>query len=422
MKYFTPQELSDKQSLTPEGFLLCRDVPIARTGRMLYADYEMPNVRGRNGLVQIERDESVVFDPRTIASFEGKPVTDDHPEGDVTPENWQQLAVGVVQNVRRGLGLYSDLLLADLLITEKNAIQAVRDGKREVSCGYDAEYEEIEPGRGRPTSITGNHVALVNRGRCGSRCSIQDKDGVSKMSKIKDRILAAFTLGDKTALTKTLDELPNDDATSQQAAGGVHIHVNDKQPEQKTQDANTLDADAIKKLIADGIAEALKAAKTKDADEEEKCHEGHEKSTSDSDEDDDKTYDAAAEFKELVSRAEILAPGFEVQKLTTDAESDKKKARDAICACKRRVLDAAFISASGQRKEALKPLLAGVDLSKKTRDSIDALFVSASELVRHINNAKAAPGTKTADANTIDAHSRGGMDAINREFWKKQNA
>ena len=63
----------------------------------------------------------------------------------VNPENWKELAVGHLQNVRRGTGDQSDLMLADLIVKDENAIQLIEDGLREVSCGYDAEYEQTEP-------------------------------------------------------------------------------------------------------------------------------------------------------------------------------------------------------------------------------------------------------------------------------------
>ena len=55
-----------------------------------------------NGMIQIYRDEQEVFRPETMKSFEGKPFTIQHPEGLVTPDNWNELARGVIHNVRRG--------------------------------------------------------------------------------------------------------------------------------------------------------------------------------------------------------------------------------------------------------------------------------------------------------------------------------
>lgn len=173
-KYYSVAQLSDRISATPEGFLICEGVPITRAGELLYAPSETP-VTPNGSATVISRTVEDIHDPATIASFEGKPVTINHPDDFVTPDNWRELAVGVVQNVRPGEGDDADKLLADLLITDYEAISAVKSKRlREVSCGYEAEYVEIAPGKGRQENIIGNHVALVAAGRCGSECAIFD--------------------------------------------------------------------------------------------------------------------------------------------------------------------------------------------------------------------------------------------------------
>jgi len=84
--------------MTPEGFLLCEDVPIARTGVMFYGPDETPIEANKDGLVRIMREAEDVFSPETIASYHGKSVVDDHPNEDVTPLNWKELTVGVCMN------------------------------------------------------------------------------------------------------------------------------------------------------------------------------------------------------------------------------------------------------------------------------------------------------------------------------------
>ncbi|MDR8299863.1 DUF2213 domain-containing protein, partial [Acinetobacter baumannii] len=133
--FYTTGQLGRTRETTPEGYLLCRDVPLARIGKLLYADGEVPVTADNSGLIIIERGEDVLFDPRTIASFEGKPVTDDHPKGWVTPENWKKLSNGTAHDVRRGEDEDSDCLVADLLITDKDMIDAVMKGKVEISLG-----------------------------------------------------------------------------------------------------------------------------------------------------------------------------------------------------------------------------------------------------------------------------------------------
>lgn len=175
----TVVNLSEHLDKTPEGYLLCREAALGRTGVMRYLPEEVSEdiTEGFAGKeVLVYRDDSEVFSPEALASFEGKPLTLDHPDEDVAPENWAELARGIVTNVRRGTGPASDLVLADILVTDAEAIAAIEGGLRELSCGYDAEVERIRPGVGRQTHIRGNHVALVDHGRAGGRCKIKDED------------------------------------------------------------------------------------------------------------------------------------------------------------------------------------------------------------------------------------------------------
>lgn len=164
--------ISPHQIETGEGFLICRNVPIARTGEQDYMADEVG--RSGGGIVKVLRPEEEVFSPAAIASFEGKPLTNDHPPVQLTPENVSGYRVGHVQNVRRGSGEWTDYLVADLHIQDADAISAVQGGKRQISCGYECEYVDNGDGTLTQKGIRGNHVALVTEGRAGARAAIMD--------------------------------------------------------------------------------------------------------------------------------------------------------------------------------------------------------------------------------------------------------
>lgn len=164
---------------TPEGFLICHNVPIARTGWYEYLGKEIGAEDKHDELVKVYRSPEEVFSPAAIASFEGKVLTDEHPNEAVTPINAIRYTKGVIQNVRRGSGADDDLLLADLVVYEDNLINEIQEGKREVSCGYDCVYEAMEDGTYYQRQICGNHVAVVNSGRAGDRVAIQDSKSQS---------------------------------------------------------------------------------------------------------------------------------------------------------------------------------------------------------------------------------------------------
>ena len=175
MEWHTVSRLSPHCDETAEGYVIYRDVPIARTGTQIYWENEVPPLAGdAGGRVHVARDAEDVFHPDSIKSFNGKPLVDDHPWEPVGPDNWNDLVIGYVSNVRRGDGVRDELLLADLMFTSRKGIEAVRRGKRAISVGYNAAYEQDMPGTGRQRDIFCNHVALVDEGRCGSRCVIMD--------------------------------------------------------------------------------------------------------------------------------------------------------------------------------------------------------------------------------------------------------
>lgn len=185
-------EISEHMTDTPEGYLVCRDVPIARTGDMTYRAGELGLEGDPDRLVTVRREEADVFSPAAIASFEGKDVTAGHPAEMVGPENHAAYTKGHVQNVRRE----GDYLLADLLVKDAALISDIRNNiVREVSCGYHCQY--VPDGSGyRQAHIRGNHVAVVSRGRAGREVAIKDSAedaGKGKsMSKFSEAILKAF--------------------------------------------------------------------------------------------------------------------------------------------------------------------------------------------------------------------------------------
>ena len=177
MTYYGTRLSENISRREPEGYLLCLNVPVARTGTQEYLPEELglPPVRGDPGrLIPVERPEEEVFAPATIASFEGMPVTNDHPPEGVTLENIRYLQKGHAHHIRRGTGEEADLLLADLIITDPGLIELIlHEGKREISCGYMYELRE-ENGKYVQRNIRGNHIAVVDSGRAGPRVSIKD--------------------------------------------------------------------------------------------------------------------------------------------------------------------------------------------------------------------------------------------------------
>lgn len=167
--------ISPNQIETGEGFLICRNVPIARTGEQEYLGREI-GLTGADSdrLITVMRPPEEVFSDAALASFEGKPTTNDHPPDLIGPDDAAVYEKGHAQNIRRGSGEWADYVLADLHIHDRELIDAIQNGKREISCGYECEYTKNEDGTYSQKKIRGNHVAVVERGRAGKRAAILD--------------------------------------------------------------------------------------------------------------------------------------------------------------------------------------------------------------------------------------------------------
>jgi hypothetical protein len=239
VRFHAPIQLGPSQYETSEGFLVCVGAAIARTGQQIYQAGEVPDdvVDNQGGAIFIDRPEAEVFREETIASINGKPFVNEHPEAngeriDVTPGNYKQFLVGIMLNGRRGQHEHDQDLLADIVVYDLDVIEAIRKGKRELSCGYDADFVKTGPNRGEQHNIVMNHLALVEKGRCGPRCAISDREEKPSMSNRKktylDFLRRAFKAKDEGALPEIAEEMDakhSDDDPPAASAETTHIHL-----------------------------------------------------------------------------------------------------------------------------------------------------------------------------------------------------
>lgn len=447
--FYTSEIVGKTRSITPEGFLLCEGVPIARTGEQVYGKHELSNLEDTGGLIVVSRPEEEVFRPETLASFEGKPVTVNHPEEGVNPENWKNVAVGHVQNVRRGTGIEDDLIVGDLLITEADAIAYVNKHLPDVSSGYNADYDQTEAGKAVQRNIVGNHVAMLagGRGRAGARVSFRDEDlsteGVFSMSNRKFmRALRAglATIGVKTAdadkLTESLEETMDGDPDEKtdkkilDMLGSMDERMKGLEADKASRDARDeeLKKEAQAKENADKASkDAADAAAAKEEEESGQKEEatgdtvleaetvGHIINLG-------KTWtgDAAnpSVLDAVIARGEILAPG--IAKPTADSIKGNKGV--VLAAFMRSAIEKHMTSDAAGATNVHAFLL-----NRKVQDlrgtGLVGVFNGVAQLARVRNNQStlrlAVSGTRTGDFSkpmTADA-----INSRNREFWDKRN-
>lgn len=324
-KFLIKEKLSNNLYLTPEGYLICRNVAIARDGVLLYHKSELP-MKTKNadseGMVRVYRAEKEIKDPKALASFEGKPVTMGHPPDFITPENWKKFAIGTVQNVSLG---DDHKIKADLILTDPDAIEKVKSKKiRELSCGYDADYSE-ENGKVTQGNILGNHVALVLEGRCGSSCRIFDskfnpkeKQEMDEMKKFLEGLRDYIDEGLKKFSSE--DEEKEDEEEMKDEESEDEDSEDEESEDECSEDEESEDEDAEEDDTKDEESEDEESEDEDTEDEDSEDSEDEEMKDEDSEDEEvsDKCKDAAFLPRSVKSSIEIFAPG--IQSRTNDAD------------------------------------------------------------------------------------------------------
>ena len=151
--------------VTEEGFLL------------VTADFAKPGVlRYRHPDGSVTRElvlPEVLHDPKSLATLAMKPVTLEHPAGNVTPETHADTAVGstgeTIEVIEEG-----GYARVKLVVRDRAAIDSVRAGKVEVSPGYRVKLDAtpgVHPEFGAYDAIQRdrryNHLAITDIARGG---------------------------------------------------------------------------------------------------------------------------------------------------------------------------------------------------------------------------------------------------------------
>lgn len=375
MKYYCKSKLGNTRYKLADGTLLCKDVPIFRSGYQEYLSDELPNnlVADKNGIINVFRSESEVFSKKTLSSFEGITFVVLHPQNNdsVNSNNWKDLTSGHCQNIRRGEGELSDWAIADIFVKDENAIIDIENGMTGISCGYDAVYISTGEGEANQIDIIGNHVALVQRGRAGKRCSIGDSQKVLISTKVKNacvQLSKAFKTKDQESATQAIEALKEE---------GLII---DDEEETKDQDNYVLTREDVIEIVKEVLSELNKSSKDEDIKEELNKSPTH----------------------DTKARAEILKPNHNLPNYTRDSDF------------KRHILEEVILTKDGEA--LLHPLLNGRNIDSLNDSEISTVFISASELKKAHNRGQIVK-------NTIDhqiykqPNSPQAINKANREYY-----
>ena len=393
--------ISPHRAETKHGYLICLDIPIARTGWQTYRAGEIGLEGNGDDQIEVYRSYEEVFDPACIASFEGLTITSPHPPVFLTAENDSAYSKGHIERVRRGEQLPDGEwpLIGDLHIKDATLISQIQAKMiEELSCGYECKWVEM-PERENALAqqkIRGNHVAVVPNGRAGENIRILDHAlqeeakldpekktaagaemftqvpaGFNPFTYVRDAIVGmrdiVNLLGPKAVTDSDPGAVERNQRYNEEALERARTRNHDADPEEKEKPMKDAEEKEEKKKASD---------KMKDAEEEEK----EKKKAKDAEEPEEKKKAKDADEKE--EEKERKAKDAEEE----EEEEEKPKAKD------RRMKDAE------EEKEEKK----AKDAKAKDAEGGDKKMDLVIELLSRLTGTEVIMADKMADKKETD--------------------
>lgn len=181
VKRFDSHPIGKNVKETSQGFLV---IPAftARTGIQNYKTSDGKTLREY-------RPESEVFSSGSMESLRTAVVTDGHPKEMVNPDNAKDLSVGFTNGIvtKEVIDESAESFLGThIVVTHRDAIEAIKAGKAELSNGYTVDLE-FTPGEYNGQkydaiqhNIINNHIAIVWNARGGKHVALKldHNDGI----------------------------------------------------------------------------------------------------------------------------------------------------------------------------------------------------------------------------------------------------
>lgn len=193
MRFLASEKIGEHKYKTPEGYLICVDAILSRTGKQEYKRCELfgDTCDNADDVTYVNRTDDEVFSEASLASFENKAICLEHPDEDVNVENHNDLSIGFVRDIHKGTDNGQPVMMGTLVFTNKDAIELIESGEyKELSCGYDCDIEDNDELIQK--NIRGNHIALCKQGRAGIARIVDAVDDMAVMRFEFSTNIAAF--------------------------------------------------------------------------------------------------------------------------------------------------------------------------------------------------------------------------------------
>lgn len=233
------------REIDENGYLTVHDCLLLRNGIMEYSGEELINGSGSDVI------DGVTINPKKIYrlnittaelekakdSFKLAPIVNGHTflgkDGE-NPKDFQEGAVGenltIVKEIDED-GTEKDFLKANLKFTNPDTIELITNGeKQELSTSYtnDLKRSNNEDYDFEVINIVGNHLALVNKGRAGSKVRVANNNEITnnseaKMKKLKNEMVEEVKEKETETKKEELENEENKEEKELEVKNEAHI-------------------------------------------------------------------------------------------------------------------------------------------------------------------------------------------------------
>lgn len=334
------------KSIDKNGFWLIKKNPISKVGVFPYMGRSISSDCDPDKVYYVYRPAETLR--ASVPTWDNPPKVfiDDH---EMLGDGFTKVDDRPVQGIIYNPVFEDDVLYADIAVYSEELKDKISGGKKELSLGYFCQYRpEVGIYKGQrydfiQTNMEGNHIALVDAGRCGSDVKVFD----SKCTMDSLDIKSEFEAKESDNLKKN-QEIDNIETTEAKDENMKYISVDEVKALLKTamswgdgvvDPKEKLVAELIDEKAVDGFVktettdEAEKEEKAEDEEEkksedeeeksEDKCGKDEEESKEEKAEDSDEIADIKAMIAEIKA---MLAP--KATDADEDKDDDKEKAED----------------------------------------------------------------------------------------------
>ncbi len=178
------------------GFWLIKHNPVSKVGVFPYYGSNISKDCDPNKVYKVLRPETTLIESVPTWDNPPKPFIDDH---EMLGEGFTPVDDRPVQGIIYNPVVEDGVLYADIAVYSEDLKHAIENGKKELSLGYFCEYKKargVHDGEVYDyvqTNMVGNHIALVDAGRCGSDVKVFDKKCAMDALDIRDMFEKAAT-------------------------------------------------------------------------------------------------------------------------------------------------------------------------------------------------------------------------------------